>query len=96
MNKIKEIIVGTNNAGKYKEICNLLPQKIKKYSPKSFKLISPDETGNTFEKAKILGIDMLQYLNKYDSYVAFKKLRSLLITGPTGVNVNDIRAIIVR
>ncbi len=50
MNKIKEIIVGTNNAGKYKEICNLLPQKIKKYSPKSFKLISPDETGNTFEK----------------------------------------------
>ena len=50
MNKIKEIIVGTNNVGKYKEICNLLPKKIKKYSPKSFKLISPDETGNTFEK----------------------------------------------
>ena len=53
-------------------------------------------TGNTFEKAKILGIDLLQYLNKYDSYVAFKKLQSLLISGPTGVNVNDIRAIIVR
>ena len=50
MNKIKKIIIGTNNVGKYKEICNLLPQKIKKYSPKSFKLLSPDETGSTFKK----------------------------------------------
>ena len=35
MDKIKEIIIGTNNQGKYKEICNLLPHKIKKYSPKN-------------------------------------------------------------
>ena len=53
-------------------------------------------TGETFEKAKVLGIDLHEYLYKYDSYVAFKKLGSLLISGPTGVNVNDIRAIIVR
>jgi len=50
MNKIKKIIIGTNNVGKYKEICNLLPQNIKKCSPKIFKLLSPDETGNTFKK----------------------------------------------
>jgi len=28
MNKIKEIIIGTNNDGKYKEICALLPKEI--------------------------------------------------------------------
>ena len=50
MNKIKEIIIGTNNAGKYKEICALLPKNIKKYSPKEFDLLSPKETGKTFEK----------------------------------------------
>ena len=34
MNKIQEILIGTNNEGKYKEICALLPNKIKKYTPK--------------------------------------------------------------
>ena len=32
MEKIKEILIGTNNEGKYREICDLLPKKIKKYS----------------------------------------------------------------
>ena len=31
MKKIKEILIGTNNNGKYKELCDLLPKKIKKY-----------------------------------------------------------------
>ena len=50
MIKIKEIIVGTNNEGKYKEICALLPRNIKKYSPKEFNILSPEETGASFEK----------------------------------------------
>ena len=50
MKKIKEIIVGTNNNGKYKEICDLLPKKIKKYSPKEFKILSPKESGKSFEE----------------------------------------------
>ena len=50
MNKIKEILVGTNNAGKYKEICALLPKKIIKYSPKEFNIIPPEETGKNFEE----------------------------------------------
>ena len=37
MNKIKKIIIGTNNAGKYKEICDLLPYNVKKYYPKKLK-----------------------------------------------------------
>ena len=54
MNKIKEIIVGTNNDGKYKEICGLLPKKIKKYSPKKFKILSPKETGKSFKENSLI------------------------------------------
>ena len=50
MKKIKEIIVGTNNNGKYKELCDLLSKKIKKYSPKEFKISGPKENGKSFEE----------------------------------------------
>ena len=50
MNEIKKIIIGTNNAGKYKEICDLLPKEVKKYSPKEFNILSPEETGKSFKE----------------------------------------------
>ena len=50
MKKIKKILVGTNNKGKYREICNLLPKEIKKYSPKDFKILTPEENGKSFEE----------------------------------------------
>ena len=50
MNIIDEILIGTNNTGKYKEICDLLPNKVKKYSPKEFDILSPEETGKSFEE----------------------------------------------
>ena len=50
MNKIKEILVGTNNIGKYREMCDLLPKEIKKYSPKDFKILTPEENGKSFEE----------------------------------------------
>ena len=50
MNKIKEIIIGTNNEGKYKEICDLLPKNVKKYSPKEFEYFKSKETGKSFEE----------------------------------------------
>ena len=50
MIKIKEIIIGTNNEGKYKEICALLPRNVKKYSPKEFDILTPEETGKSFKK----------------------------------------------
>ena len=49
MSKIKEILIGTNNKGKYREICNLLPNELKKYSPKEFNIPTPKETGKSFE-----------------------------------------------
>ena len=54
MNKIKELIIGTNNQGKYKEICDLLPNKIKKYSPKEFNILTPKETGKSFKKNSLI------------------------------------------
>ena len=50
MSKIEEILIGTNNKGKYREIYNLLPQKLIKYSPKEFNISSPRETGKSFEE----------------------------------------------
>ena len=50
MSKIKEILIGTNNKGKYEEICSLLPENIKKYSPDKFDIQSPEETGISFKE----------------------------------------------
>ena len=54
MEKIKEIIIGTNNDGKYREICDLLPQEVKKCYPKEFKISSPEEIGKNFEENSLL------------------------------------------
>ena len=54
MEKIKEILIGTNNQGKYKEICDLLPKAVKKYSPKQFNIRTPEETGKSFEENSMI------------------------------------------
>ena len=46
--KIKELLIGTNNKGKFKEIRALLPKSIKVFSTKNFKIGSPRENGKTF------------------------------------------------
>ena len=50
MKKIEEILIGTNNPGKYKEICALLPKKTKKHSLNEFKILTPKETGKSFKE----------------------------------------------
>jgi len=54
MNKITEIIIGTNNQGKYKEICDLLPNNIKKYSPRELNISSPEESGRNFKENSLI------------------------------------------
>ena len=46
--KITQILVGTNNQGKLKEIKDLLPKTLKIYSTKNFKIKSPIENGRSF------------------------------------------------
>ena len=54
MKKISKLLIGTNNKGKYKEIRDLLPKRIKTHSTYEFKLKSPKENGNTFKKNAFL------------------------------------------
>ena len=54
MQKIREILIGTNNPGKYREICSLLPDKIIKHSPKDFKIPTPPETGKSFKENSLI------------------------------------------
>ena len=54
MDKITEIIIGTNNQGKYKEICDLLPKKLIKYSANELNIQSPKETGKSFEENSLI------------------------------------------
>lgn len=44
----------------------------------------------TFERAKALGFDPRRFLRNNDSHSFFKALGDLLVTGPTGTNVNDV------
>ena len=52
--KIKEIIVGSNNEGKIKEIRDLLPKYYIITSPKDYGLKSPKENGDTFLKNSLI------------------------------------------
>ena len=49
MKKIKEILIGTHNKGKIKEISYLLNKKIKKITPFQLNIKSPRETGKSFK-----------------------------------------------
>ena len=52
--KIKELLIGTNNKGKLREIKSLLPDYIKIYSTSNVKLKSPVENGKTFEENSLI------------------------------------------
>ena len=52
--KIKNLLVGTNNKGKLKEIKSLLPKHINIYSTSDFKLNSPKEDGKTFKENSLI------------------------------------------
>ena len=45
---MKKILIGTHNAGKFKEIAYLISKGLKKISPTSLKIKSPKETGKSF------------------------------------------------
>ena len=54
MKKINNLLIGTNNSGKLREIRALLPKYIKTYSTSDFNLKSPIENGQTFEDNSII------------------------------------------
>jgi hydroxypyruvate reductase len=52
-------------------------------------------TADTLERAELVGADPVAALEENDSYSVFAALGDLVVTGPTGTNVNDFRAILV-
>jgi len=51
-----------------------------------------DET--TLQRARNLNLAPTQYLARSDSYTFFEQLNDLIITGPTGTNVRDLRILL--
>ncbi len=52
--------------------------------------------GNTAARLRETGTDARSYLGKNDAWSAFNSIEELFSPGPTGTNVNDFRAILVR
>ena len=77
MKKINNLLIGTNNKGKLKEIRDLLPQKIKTFSLNQYKIKSPKETGLTFEENSILK-------SKYFS----KKTKLMCLADDSGLEID--------
>ena len=51
--------------------------------------------GTTAATLRAAGIDPVQMLQGNDAYTAFAAINALFMTGPTGTNVNDFRAILI-
>jgi hydroxypyruvate reductase len=54
-------------------------------------LLTPD----SLERARALGLNPADFLQRQDSYGFFAALGDLVVTGPTRTNVNDFRAILI-
>ena len=81
MSKIKGILIGTNNKGKYREIYNLLPNELKKYSPKEFNILSPKETGKSFEENSLIKA----------SYFS-KKINLICLSDDSGLEIDLLKS----
>lgn len=54
LKKVQKLLLATNNPGKFRELKEILPKKIKYFKPKDFRLREPVENGKTFKSnAKI-------------------------------------------
>lgn len=49
----------------------------------------------TWERSVVMGLDPREHLRDNDSYTLFKSLGDLVVTGPTGTNVNDVMMALV-
>ncbi|HSL04234.1 MAG TPA: glycerate kinase [Nitrospiraceae bacterium] len=51
--------------------------------------------GHTVARAKRLSVDLKGALQRHNTYPALKRLDQLIVTGPTGTNVNDLYLLLV-
>ena len=77
MDKINEILIGSNNKGKFREIADLLPKTIKKISPNELNIQSPEENGKTFIENSVIKANFFS-----------KKSKMITISDDSGLEVN--------
>jgi glycerate-2-kinase len=53
-------------------------------------------TEEVWDEAQRQGLDPADYLGRNDAYHFFAKTGGLLLTGPTGTNVGDVRIVLAR
>ena len=51
--------------------------------------------GTSLERAKSMGMNYQKFLNENDSFHFFEKLGDLIVTGPTGTSVMDVRVALI-
>ncbi|MGB4678437.1 MAG: MOFRL family protein, partial [Aggregatilineales bacterium] len=52
-------------------------------------------TGETVRRAREMGLDARNFLQRNDSYTFFERVGGLIRLGPTGTNVNDVALALV-
>ena len=76
MKKKTQLLIGTHNDGKFKEISKLINKKIKKISPKSLNIKAPRETGKSFKSNSELKANFF-----------FKKSKLISISDDSGLEI---------
>ncbi len=79
LNKVKDILLSTNNPGKFKELKEILPKKINYYRPKDFNLKEPVENGKSFQSNA-----------KIKSLYASKKTGLISVSDDSGLEISKI------
>jgi glycerate 2-kinase len=51
-------------------------------------------TPDTLERSQVLGLDAREFQVRHDAHGFFDALGDLIVTGPTGTNVNDLRIVL--
>ena len=75
--KISQLLIGTNNKGKLREIKALLPKNIKIYSTSDYNLKSPKENGKTFRENSLIKASFFS-----------KKSKQICISDDSGLEIN--------
>ena len=76
MKKKIQLLIGTHNDGKFKEISKLINKKIKKISPKSLNIKAPKETGKSFKSNSELKANFF-----------FKKSKLISLSDDSGLEI---------
>ena len=80
LKKVQKLLLATNNPGKFRELKEILPKKIKYFKPKDFRLREPIENGKTFKSNA-----------KIKSLYAAKRTGLICISDDSGLEVDALR-----